>query len=247
MALPGSYAERLLSAPDECRQQLQYARLAYRGQVQFGGAFPSWEYVVPASALTSNSFDFLKKNEAPDSTFLRVIGRTRAPRNSDESRYAGVVELSFRGTASAGNWSINLTADLERTELGNCEGCLHRGFQQAYVAIRGGMYRKLAEGARALSEAYPAVGKDQVLVFLTGHSLGGALAILASYDLGCSGKYSVRCVTWGCPRVGDADFVAACAKVAPQMARFLNKFDPVPRLLSNPHDSTATLPLSMTD
>ncbi|CAE7873299.1 unnamed protein product, partial [Symbiodinium necroappetens] len=62
-----------------------------------------------------------------------------------------------------------------------------------------------------------------------------ALATLAAYDLAMRG-YSVECVTFGSPRVGDEDFKEAYAGKVKRTARFINKFDPVPRLPWNARD-----------
>lgn len=46
-------------------------------------------------------------------------------------------------------------------------------------------------------------------VALAGHSLGGALATLAAYDLAAElGLSHVQCITFGAPRVGNSVFVA---------------------------------------
>ena len=46
-------------------------------------------------------------------------------------------------------------------------------------------------------------------VALAGHSLGGALATLAAYDLATElGLPHVQCITFGAPRVGNSVFVS---------------------------------------
>ena len=57
----------------------------------------------------------------------------------------------------------------------------------------------------------------------TGHSMGGALACLAA-----SRATPARLVTFGCPRVGDAAFVATLARVA--VERYVDCCDVVPRV-----------------
>ncbi len=45
---------------------------------------------------------------------------------------------------------------------------------------------------------------------VSGHSLGGALASLAAYDMAVqAGLHAVQCITFGAPRVGNRAFVAA--------------------------------------
>ena len=61
-------------------------------------------------------------------------------------------------------------------------------------------------------------------VYITGHSLGGALAILAAYDL--AQLYATRTFviyTFGCPRIGNHVFSDAYAKVCPWTYRIANE------------------------
>eukprot|EP00971_Amphidinium_carterae_P323684 6432799-Amphidinium_carterae.1 len=71
---------------------------------------------------------------------------------------------------------------------------------------------------------------------VSGHSLGAAIGTLAAYDFATCFGMEVECVTWASPRVGDQDFAVAYGCSVPRTARFLNKFDPVPRIPSNPTD-----------
>ena len=68
---------------------------------------------------------------------------------------------------------------------------------------------------------------------IVGHSLGGAMATLCAADLGNLGV-PVELITWGAPRVGNADFVELYHRSAPggrhaTTARFVNGLDVVPR------------------
>merc|ERR1719422_313802 len=60
--------------------------------------------------------------------------------------------------------------------------------------------------------------------------------MLLAYDYAQLPGYEARCVTFGAPRLGDADFVECFMAVVPHMARFLNKLDPVPRTPANSSD-----------
>lgn len=64
---------------------------------------------------------------------------------------------------------------------------------------------------------------------MAGHSLGGALATLAALSLAERGL-EVECVTFGSPKVGDEDFCRFFRSKVHRNARFVNKFDPVPRV-----------------
>lgn len=111
--------------------------------------------------------------------------------------------LAFRGTDSLNGWA----QDLASVSLVNLEGCSFRGeacrvgqgFLEDYRSLRVRIQRELA-----------AIGcgkSDGLLV--TGHSLGGALAALALFDLTRLGQNISKAYTFGQPRVGDAAFAGA--------------------------------------
>lgn len=77
---------------------------------------------------------------------------------------------------------------------------VHSGFYQAYASIRGDVHAAAGDTLQN--------GGD---VFLTGHSLGGAIAVIAAMDLygeygTGSGAGNIYIVTFGAPRVGDQTF-----------------------------------------
>jgi len=68
-------------------------------------------------------------------------------------------------------------------------------------------------------------------LFITGHSLGGALATLAAIDIATNTTFASPTVyTFGAPRVGDPPFVKAYNCTVPIHWRIQNKFDIVPHL-----------------
>ncbi len=91
-------------------------------------------------------------------------------------------------------------------------GRVHAGFLKAFKDVSDQLDALLA--AKAPGQK----------IWLTGHSLGGALATLAAAHLGSSVVQGLA--TYGCPRVGDAAF----ASVLPQQSydRFVHRDDWVP-------------------
>jgi hypothetical protein len=64
-------------------------------------------------------------------------------------------------------------------------------------------------------------------VYVTGHSLGGALANLAAYDIakalkGCKNLTKVVCYTFGAPRTGNHSFARDYNKVVPDTWSIIN-------------------------
>jgi len=219
------YAELLLSKPELCREHLRHATLAGQ-QCEVpapDGGFPSWEWNETVHSRKS-------AQSLPDP--LHVVGRSRAPRTGEESCTA-VVELAFRGSKNKDNWVTNLDCQLVPVEFGVRRGRIHRGFQEAYLSLRGGVLAMIDSSLQQQSCVEPG---SPVLMFATGHSLGAALAMLATYDLVTTRGYQGHCILWGGPRVGDEEFALAFVNAVPNVARFVNRFDIIPRLPMNPND-----------
>jgi len=69
-------------------------------------------------------------------------------------------------------------------------------------------------------------------IFITGHSLGGALATLAALDLQTryTGEYAVRMINLASPRVGDYSFARMFDSLIPNAVRVVFTRDVVPGL-----------------
>lgn len=66
-------------------------------------------------------------------------------------------------------------------------------------------------------------------IYFTGHSLGGALATIAS--LYYSVKYkklNISCITFGSPRVGNERFTYLFDVYVKKSYRYINRYDPIP-------------------
>lgn len=136
--------------------------------------------------------------------------------------------IAFRGTASIRDWLTDLeswrtatAAKGGRTDIGEGEE-VHHGFLDAIVSV-----------TKALVDA---VAWVKAPVFVTGHSLGGALALLAAQVLERAGLSPVSIYTFGGPRVGnwrwatDYDGAGARPPLGERTFRVVNEEDIVPRL-----------------
>jgi hypothetical protein len=177
----------------------ELSRLIYRK----GGDEPA-ALDPPASAREA----FLQKVGLRENCFFytRHAQAALVETTADSDRAFAV--LVFRGTSgSLSNWYFNLNAAPAAWPGG---GRVHRGFKTIFRNIWPEMAGELQRVRKPL--------------FYTGHSLGGALAILAAACLPPQAVY-----TFGAPRVGDANFVAAL-----RPARIFH--------IVNPNDLVTTLP-----
>ena len=141
------------------------------------------------------------------------------------------ITIAFRGSKSLQNWITD--AEFLRTKLvvqpdgTKCE--VHSGFLHAYESI-------IADLAAYLRQP----GADNRPLFVTGHSLGGALAILAALELKRQGFAIAQVYTFGQPRVGNAAYKRMYdAELGAQTFRVVYEEDIVARI---PHLPTFTDP-----
>ncbi|HEY5079439.1 MAG TPA: lipase family protein [Opitutaceae bacterium] len=142
-----------------------------------------------------------------------------------------VVLCSFRGTISEKDGSIDMNnwmsdADAWQTPYqsyfqGPALGGIHEGFAQALTQVWPGV---MAAIAQARTNAQP--------LWMTGHSLGGALAYLATTVLTFGNREPVNGLyTFGQPRLGDPGFCNQCdAAFGDAHYRFVNYQDIVTRV-----------------
>jgi triacylglycerol lipase len=142
-----------------------------------------------------------------------------------------VILCAFRGTISdkdgtfdANNWISD--ADAWQTPYqsyfpGPALGGIHEGFAQALTEIWPGVTAAIAQ---ARTSAQP--------LWMTGHSLGGALAYLATTVLNFSLREPVNGLyTFGQPRLGDPGFCTQCDSAFGDIHyRFVNYQDIVTRV-----------------
>lgn len=120
--------------------------------------------------------------------------------------------LAFRGTEADRMKDIRADAKATQTACPTGER-VHSGFMQQYDDISFKLEAALDKEAVA--------GKP---LFITGHSLGGAVATIAARRLDAERRVAA-CYTYGSPRVGTEDWVA---KIKTPIYRIVNSADPVP-------------------
>jgi triacylglycerol lipase len=120
--------------------------------------------------------------------------------------------LAFRGTEQN---KQNILSDIDiRFHRDKSGAKTATGFSQAYALVA----KEIADAIDTLDPGLP--------LYITGHSLGGALAAIASTRIRPSDRIAA-CYTYGCPRVGNAEFVDELWKVP--VYRQVHSSDIVPR------------------
>lgn len=125
--------------------------------------------------------------------------------------------ISFRGTASVTDWIRNFDARMTNKPS---YGKIHAGFYSAYQFIK--------DDLMAILNGLP----DTQKIWVTGHSLGGALASICIAELASSKKDQIMgCYTYGQPRVGNRSFrIFITENYGDRFFRVVNNNDIVPRV-----------------
>ena len=135
------------------------------------------------------------------------------------------VVVVFRGSDSWKDWAGNVQIDFDEGPFG---AKVHGGFQDALLPVANALTQYVNKG---ISE-----GKR---LWITGHSLGGALASLYAAELVSLGIDVYGVYTYGSPKPGDTVFARTLAKrITGPYFRVENENDLVPDLPPPPYDNS---------
>jgi len=187
----------------------------------------AWSAYCPLSEVSSWDCYWCEQTGTPQLTSVQ----TAYSKSWDNFAYGGIdsgaktIYIVFRGTAVRSVKDILEDADLIQTKpwknLPKVK--VHSGFWRAYGT--------LAAQVKSIISELKSSCTDCKLV-LVGHSLGGAMATLASVDLSKSGLKVNQLITLGSPRVGNGDFATYFAGRRIPHVRWVNKGDLVPHVPS---------------
>ncbi len=123
--------------------------------------------------------------------------------------------IAFRGSCEASDFVVD--AEIRRSSAGDGIG-VHHGFYSTISVIGGHLIQRAGWGRK-------------LPLFITGHSLGGALAVLAAKILRGAGFFIQGVYVFGCPRVGNKRFAETydCC-LGDRTYRFVNEEDVVARV-----------------
>lgn len=106
--------------------------------------------------------------------------------------YSAVI-VAFRGSSNVKNW----IGDFDATQIAysKCDGCkVHRGFYNGYMTVSSFVKSQI----QLILSKY-----RNSPIYVTGHSLGGALGIVAALDIHSTFSVVPKVYTYGQPRVGN--------------------------------------------
>jgi triacylglycerol lipase len=131
-----------------------------------------------------------------------------------------VVIVAFRGTKEGLDLVTDVLAKQDTLIGGKVSGRVHQGFLHAFNIAWMDVWRNVVE-----------LRKDEQPIWVTGHSLGAALATLAVARLVNADKAVQGLYTFGSPRVGDRRFVESFdAETRGRVWRHVNDKDVVTRV-----------------
>lgn len=202
-----------------------YTQLASLKGLEDARSSETIEVNVPVSVPSTATHDPVENNL---NTAQRAIGQTVKQAVILKQLipvYFGFVLTSkttniiiFRGTQRTTEWIGDVLLFQKRYE-GFADSKIHSGFADIYQ----GLAEQTCEIASQLNPSLPC--------YISGHSLGAALAILAAVDIALKVpklKEQIRLYTYAGPRVGNPNFAQMHSQVVPNCYRIFNLADSIP-------------------
>lgn len=180
-------------------------------------------WLSSAASCDANTY-LTRKYKGPTDGFVPTLQIYHA--KTDTNGYVGylpsdsAIYVVFRGTKTIRNWIVDLDAfKTDYTTFPDCNCQVHKGFYAAEQAVIADVVKEVSR----LKSQFP-----NYSVKVTGHSLGAALAQLASMDLVKAG-YSASVYNFGQPRTGDINYASFATAKVPTW-RVVHNRDTVPHL-----------------
>lgn len=160
--------------------------------------------------------------------------------NDQESRRIGRrdIVVAWRGTVAPTEWFSDLMTKLECIEKKKKKKVkVQQGFLSIYKSkSEFTRYNKLSASEQVMQEVKRLVSfykkkGETVSLTTTGHSLGGALALLNAYEAAVSiPDLFISVISFGAPRVGNINFKERLGELGVKTLRVVVKQDIVPKL-----------------
>ncbi len=217
-----TYKGAIQSLPAYTAQLDGFTQLAALKGLEDAQTSETIEVEVPAAA---NAQDPLEKNLDDAGTAIQKTVKEAVKIKQIVPVYFGFVLASktsnfiiFRGTQRTTEWIGNIWFFQTNYE-DPAYGKVHSGIARIYDGI--------AEQTRAIAQTLDA----SLPCYISGHSLGAALATLAAIDLAIKIprlKNQIRLYTYAGPRIGDPQFAEMHSRLIPNHYRIINLADTIP-------------------
>ena len=139
--------------------------------------------------------------------------------------------IAFRSTVSDDGWELtmNVLTDLKAypTTISFIADTVPKAKQYRKINVHAGFHNEYLRYRERILE-YVGQHPDKN-IYVTGHSLGGALAVLSGFDIAAHTQRPVTVFTFGQPRVGGEKFREAYEELVPDSYRVVVDGDPIPR------------------
>ncbi len=158
--------------------------------------------------MLENDYDFLENEESDTELFIKYDSKKE------------ILHIVFRGSDSRVDWKQNFR--FMTVAYGNKKSKIriHKGFYKKYQSVRDLIHALLQY---YLEKYMPAK------IFVTGHSLGAALAQLCAVDIQYNfqknSAFDLVCYAFGSPRLGNRYFVKSFLKRIVNFRSFRNGCD----------------------
>jgi len=137
------------------------------------------------------------------------------------ARGGTAIMVAVRGTNNFVNIITDLYAIAKQMDVPGVPGTIHSGFANAWSTLRGLGLKQTVINLKAKTKA--------TQLFVTGHSLGGAVATLAALELSALG-FTTSLYTFGSPRVGGTKFAMHVNSKIKDSFRIVHDNDLVPHV-----------------
>eukprot|EP00928_Gymnodinium_smaydae_P053173 TRINITY_DN37223_c0_g1_i1.p1 TRINITY_DN37223_c0_g1~~TRINITY_DN37223_c0_g1_i1.p1 ORF type:complete len:331 (+),score=26.83 TRINITY_DN37223_c0_g1_i1:87-1079(+) len=132
--------------------------------------------------------------------YVAKITPTDGKKGSNAWKMESGCSVAFRGSVTSLDWVRDFEAWETNAALPRCPRCIvHDGFWRSWLAVKDELVKTLADmGCKP--------GSSEKL-YITGHSLGAAIATVAAADLAIESNFSLGgVISFESPRVGNAAF-----------------------------------------
>ena len=215
--------EETTEVPDTPVDIVEHSEIldAYRADWSIYERFESWPTVIPLAKISEIAY-----GDAEDATarFKELGFENIVPIKSPLHTQIGyvvsaedVMVIAFRGSDDTEDWILNINQYIHQGD----DGGMHAGFSTCYSTLR-------QDVLKVVVDANP----KPKHIWITGHSLGGALALICAYDF--QRYHSVEfdgVFTFGQPMVGREQFTGYLQNnLGDRYVHFVNELDGVPRI-----------------